>query len=85
MANFLEKLFKEKLLGWFFILWGISDLMSSISAIVFYFANIGKTIAYLTSISETATILSYLITPIISFAIGIILIILGYKVIVIKH
>lgn len=71
MAKFFEKLSKEKLLGYFLILWGLSYLIGGIGIIVLFFANIGETTAYIT----------YIIKPLILMAMGIILILLGGKVI----
>ncbi len=76
MANFLEKLSKEKLLGYFFILLGISFLVDGIGTIAYSSVNQLQLIQ-----SLSVGYMSLIFGPILSIGMGIILVLLGYKII----
>jgi hypothetical protein len=81
MSTFLEKLSKEKLLGYFFILWGISFLISVLNLLPFYLAGGYTQTWQLSEFSSVSYISLGVFSSLLSLGEGIILILLGYKII----
>ncbi len=81
MSTFLKKLSKEKLLGYFFILWGLSFLISGLNLVPFYLAGGYIQALQLLEFSSVTYISLGIFGSLLSILMGITLILLGYKVI----
>ena len=67
----LDKLSKEKLVGYFLMLWGVSFFLSGLSGFAYYSQSV---------IGE-ANIFVGILSSLLSIGMGIILVVLGYKII----
>ncbi|NHV98769.1 MAG: hypothetical protein HA496_03885 [Thaumarchaeota archaeon] len=76
----IDKISKEKLIGYFAVLWGVSFLLNGVSGLVFNIRDmVNSEVFQLSALASTINI-SIVIGSFLDMLMGIVLVVLGFKI-----